>query len=260
MSGANKPDLRCLLGPLAHAVAQVIDLGDKKHGVDTWRDLPIEEFEKASIRHITDLVQGENTDRESGLPHEAHLIVNALYRYEVRTAEERHKKHLPLESSLRLQDVDRWHIVQTGGVRQSVADHTYGVQVIGRRLLGLLGRRDAIGAFLALALEHDEHEALEGDAPSPTKKKEHDGLPFLRQILKAADLMEAYRFVSFYGRGSYSKRCYQELGMELVEFGRLYPDLKEAIETATQEMFHEPAKVSDDKVQDLLPKTTTKEV
>lgn len=255
MSGANKPDLRCVLGHLAAAVAEVVRLGDEKHGKDTWRELDPVEFEKASIRHITDMVQGENTDKESGLPHEAHLVINALYRYEVRTAEERTRKHLPLESSLRLQDVDRWHIVQTGGVRQSVADHTYGVQVIGRRLLVLLGRPDLMGEFLAQALEHDEHESLEGDAPSPTKDKVYTGLSVVEQVLKAADLMEAYRFVSFYGQGVYSKRCYQELGVELVEFGRLYPHLQEAIETATQEMFHEPAKASDSSVRSMLAMT-----
>lgn len=106
---------------------------------------------------------------------------------------------------LRAADVKRWTIVRT--VRdQSVAEHTFNVVMIARRLATHLGVDDAV--VIKAALEHDLDEIMTGDMPSPVKKKmkEHGYDPVklenrpdrgdkVNMIIKMADYMESIWFL-----------------------------------------------------------------
>jgi hypothetical protein len=99
---------------------------------------------------------------------------------------------------LRLSFVPRWCIVKTTKT-QSVAEHSYNVAVIAEKLCRVIGLGDAeTGMAVREALFHDKYEVYTGDIPSPAKhREEKDAIcPLLSLIVKLADLIEAYIFIS----------------------------------------------------------------
>jgi len=61
-------------------VAKVFTMGAKKYGDDNWRSgLQWMRCIGAIMRHLSAWVLGETNDRESGISHLAHAVVNLLF-------------------------------------------------------------------------------------------------------------------------------------------------------------------------------------
>ena len=102
--------------------------------------------------------------------------------------------------SRRLSFVPRWSVVPV--IRQQMVDqHSYGVTPVVRVLLN----RHAQGDdrifrldVIELCLDHDNIEAVTGDAPSPSKKPSYvpsSDTPQMVVIIKMADVMEAILYL-----------------------------------------------------------------
>lgn len=93
---------------------------------------------------------------------------------------------------LRLSIVKRWGIVKVSR-EQSVAEHSYNVAVITKRLCVKMFEnwREWYINFMVEAIEHDQDEVYTGDIPSPCKTFSSNTSP----IVKLADLIEAYAFI-----------------------------------------------------------------
>ena len=79
----NKPRLDLVLGDFATAlwgVGLVGTFGANKYTDRGWHEVEngIERYSNALLRHYFNYKSGERNDRESGLPHLAHLAWNAL--------------------------------------------------------------------------------------------------------------------------------------------------------------------------------------
>jgi hypothetical protein len=125
-----------------------------------------------------------------------------------------------IEQIIRTAEVRRWQIVRLA-VDQSVGEHVYCVVQIARELYRALhispfcrnwGEKDLVYA----ATFHDIEEGLTGDIPSPTKRaaqqmgfdwndaihqlvpEQNFALREIEDIIKAADLLDAWRFVQTY--------------------------------------------------------------
>lgn len=72
--GLKKVALRLVPPALTIFVAKVMALGAKKYGPYNWRNKKIRHtvYLEAAMRHILSALDGEETDPESGMPHEAH--------------------------------------------------------------------------------------------------------------------------------------------------------------------------------------------
>lgn len=72
--GLKKAPLRLVPPALIIFVSKVMGLGAKKYGPYNWRDKRIQHtvYLEAALRHILSSLDGEDTDPESGMPHEAH--------------------------------------------------------------------------------------------------------------------------------------------------------------------------------------------
>jgi hypothetical protein len=72
--GLKKTPLRLVPPALLIFVAHVMALGAKKYGPWNWRDNKVRHtvYLEAAIRHLQAALDGEDADKESGLPHEAH--------------------------------------------------------------------------------------------------------------------------------------------------------------------------------------------
>lgn len=70
-----------LISPLAMAyLAQVLTFGAKKYSAHNWRKgIPLSKLIAASQRHLTAIAAGIDTDEETGLPHAAHLMCEAMF-------------------------------------------------------------------------------------------------------------------------------------------------------------------------------------
>jgi hypothetical protein len=72
--GLKKTPLRLVPPALLIFVAHVMVLGAKKYGEWNWRANKVRHtvYLEAAIRHLQAALDGEDVDKESGLPHEAH--------------------------------------------------------------------------------------------------------------------------------------------------------------------------------------------
>lgn len=117
---------------------------------------------------------------------------------------------------LRAGDVKRWTIVRTI-VNQNVAEHTFNVAMISRKLATILDIDD--GPVIKAALEHDLDEIMTGDMPSPVKRRMRnagfcpDALEnrpdrgyVVHMIVKAADYMECILFLQENGVGRHAEQ------------------------------------------------------
>lgn len=122
---------------------------------------------------------------------------------------------------IRASDVDRFTVLNVAR-RQSIAEHTFNVVMLVRAYCKLTDRDDV--SLIKAALEHDLDEIRTGDIPTPVKliMQEHD--MDLRKlegrmknvhrldiseiyILKAMDMLEAYRYLTHNGLGPSSKKA-----------------------------------------------------
>lgn len=203
MSGSKLPLARAL-SDFAVEVAKVRAIGDAKYGTGTWAGLEPREFLDAAARHLSEMAEGRLLDNESGLSHAAHVAVNMEYLWATTRAA---TDGPPIEVSLRAREVYRWHTVPV--VRpQSLADHSYAVACVARRLLQILGRPDMVPVAVAAALDHDIAEVVQGDVPAPAKGASGGfgrywsaSDPLWRRALRVADKLEAYTYVRSFGVG-----------------------------------------------------------
>lgn len=127
-----------------------------------------------------------------------------------------------LNDLLALSNVPRWSINSVLR-HQNVSDHVFRVLVIATELAERLGVR-LYADFFFCALHHDAHESWTADLPSPIKSEiERAGFDFnkvvpwaeaykaplnpnTQMILKIADKIEAYTFISKFGVGEQAFR------------------------------------------------------
>ena len=61
-------------------MVRVMEFGTEKYGLDNWKKgLNKKEILESMLRHIFALLDGENIDKESKLPHIGHIQSNALF-------------------------------------------------------------------------------------------------------------------------------------------------------------------------------------
>lgn len=61
-------------------MVRALEMGKEKYGKDNWKKgLPVSEISESLMRHLFALLNGEKTDSESGLPHSAHILCNAMF-------------------------------------------------------------------------------------------------------------------------------------------------------------------------------------
>lgn len=60
-------------------VNRVLDYGAQKYERGGWKKVHGDRYKEALIRHLRDILAGEDFDNESGLLHLAHLACNALF-------------------------------------------------------------------------------------------------------------------------------------------------------------------------------------
>ena len=61
------------------SVVRVLMSGAKKYSPDNWMYVDKERYRDAIMRHVIDYQGGESTDPDSGEPHLAHVVCNALF-------------------------------------------------------------------------------------------------------------------------------------------------------------------------------------
>ena len=131
---------------------------------------------------------------------------------------------MQIHEILRASDVKRWSIVRT--IRnQSVAEHSFNVAMIARAFAKSIGICDE--QITKAALCHDLDEVITGDIPTPFKERarakgvdlnniyQHATGRTLTdieaKILKFADLVEAYWYITEHGYGAHAKAISVEM-------------------------------------------------
>lgn len=81
---------------LIEKIVEVFSFGAKKYSPNTWQKLPdgYNRYKAAMLRHLTAHEKGELYDKESGLPHLAHMAWNAIaLLYFALKKEKHHESH-----------------------------------------------------------------------------------------------------------------------------------------------------------------------
>ena len=78
---SDKPRWNLLPLATGQEVVKVLTFGASKYGANNWQKLKDAKgrYSAALMRHLTQWQSGELTDRESGLPHLAHVCTNAPF-------------------------------------------------------------------------------------------------------------------------------------------------------------------------------------
>ena len=76
-----KPDWSLVPLDTIEHIARVLSFGAQKYERNAWQSLPDfnERYFAALMRHLSAWQRGELTDEESGLPHLAHALTNAMF-------------------------------------------------------------------------------------------------------------------------------------------------------------------------------------
>lgn len=71
-------------------VAEVREYGVKKYGsVDSWKEVPIEDYRDALFRHLLEYIKDPNSvDKESGIKHYKHIACNLAFICEMENTED----------------------------------------------------------------------------------------------------------------------------------------------------------------------------
>lgn len=83
---AGKPMLELIPNSLYRDLGAVLTFGANKYGPNTWQTVDIDRYIGALLRHLT--AYRENPlgfDKDSGLPHTAHLLANACFINDIAT-------------------------------------------------------------------------------------------------------------------------------------------------------------------------------
>lgn len=83
IDGPEKVDYTCLPFEGLEAAARVRAFGISKHGESDWKTHPPVYFLRKIFRHSVEIARGRFVDDESGLPHAAHIAVDAMMLVEV---------------------------------------------------------------------------------------------------------------------------------------------------------------------------------
>jgi hypothetical protein len=84
---SSKPEMSLISSLALTYLSAVLTFGAKKYAPNNWRKgLPLSKLLSASMRHIVAINGGEDYDSESGLPHAAHLMCEAMFMCEQLTA------------------------------------------------------------------------------------------------------------------------------------------------------------------------------
>ena len=76
----SKPRLDLLSRVALEGCADVLGFGARKYAEDNWRKgMAWRRLIRAALAHLTAFADGENLDRESGLPHIDHLACCAMF-------------------------------------------------------------------------------------------------------------------------------------------------------------------------------------
>lgn len=165
----------------------------------------------------------------------------------------------PLTDMLRLDAVKRWGIVRVSR-EQSVAEHTFNVQAIALAIWQSVHeqklretRAGDIADLLLYALTHDLPESITGDINSRMKRllpdevmpdierqlfpalvlAQHEASSLAKEIVKAADVIEAVRYLILHGVDADAARVCKELlsyaGYLVKRLPGSYPVLKQVI-------------------------------
>ncbi len=83
-----KPMYNLLPANAIDSMAKVMTFGANKYAPNSWQmvDNPLERYRAALLRHAFAIQRGELVDDESGLPHSAHIMVNAAFINELESA------------------------------------------------------------------------------------------------------------------------------------------------------------------------------
>lgn len=134
---------------------------------------------------------------------------------------------LRLNDIMRAQYVSRWHIVNMAK-QQSVAEHSFNVVMIARRLLEVMDKTEYCSVVTEMCLFHDLDELVLGDIPTPSKYRyKLDGVTFpdsslvdwdtvprdIYLIVKIADFLDAIHFIDDNGVGRHAKAAREHLEM-----------------------------------------------
>lgn len=61
-------------------MVRVLEYGANKYSANNWKGgLPRKELLESAMRHLAAMLDGEKNDKESGLPHEGHLMCNMMF-------------------------------------------------------------------------------------------------------------------------------------------------------------------------------------
>lgn len=154
---------------------------------------------------------------------------------------------MPIDKCLDALYVQRWSLVGTDK-ESTVASHSFSVAMIAmeirKRMYNKIGFSEQEVCYFALT--HDIREVLTGDVPTPVKttmrevgfdpERMYPEIPAeetpgtgIRHIVKAADLIDNYVFISTHGIGTRARVAAIEVGGRLTEFlAGASPDLARA--------------------------------
>lgn len=61
-------------------MVKVLEFGAKKYGDHNWKKgLKTTEITESLLRHLTSYLNGEDNDKETGLPNAGHILCNAMF-------------------------------------------------------------------------------------------------------------------------------------------------------------------------------------
>jgi hypothetical protein len=142
---------------------------------------------------------------------------------------------MKINDMLRAQYVKRFHIVHTIK-HQSIAEHSFNVAMIAREISIRFGYSEAaINMAVLDGIYHDLDEVITGDIPTPTKERAKaqgvdlndngistpyrwDSIKAIREVVKAADYIEAAWFLGENGVGRHADSVKEDILDKMEEY------------------------------------------